>query len=162
MVNMQLFIMRHGQASSEYSEDSQRKLIKQGCTEVSAMASWLSESRIEFGHILVSPYIRAQQTANLIKVQSSPSSLLTTVDLITPSGDAKQVHDYIDGYLQNITINDLLIVSHMPLVSYLVAELTFDKVSPIFQTAGIAQIDYNRKTMSGELVNFVAPYDVWQ
>jgi hypothetical protein len=35
-------------------------------------------------------------------------------------------------------------------------------VSPIFQTAGIAQIDYNRKTMSGELVNFVAPYDVWQ
>ena len=47
----------------------------------------------------------------------------------------------------------------MPLVSYLVAELTVDQQSPIFQTAAIAQIDYDKNNMNGKLIRLVSPPD---
>jgi phosphohistidine phosphatase len=160
MKNMQLFIMRHGQASENFKQDSQRQLLEEGSAEVSTIATWLSYSGVTFDHILVSPFVRAQQTANIINAENSPNCSLATIDLITPSGRAEQVHDYIAALLQSSSIENLLIVSHMPLVSYLTAELTYDKACPIFQTAGVAQIDYDEQNMCGNMVNFVAPCDV--
>lgn len=49
----------------------------------------------------------------------------------------------------------------MPLVSYLVAELTYDQQSPIFQTAAVAHIDYDIKTMKGQLVQLISPADLF-
>ena len=152
--------MRHGQASAELRQDSQRPLLDEGCAEVTKMAAWLSASDTKFNQILVSPFVRAQQTAKIIQTANSPTCLLTSLHLITPAGQAKQVHDYIDGLLINSPVEKMLIVSHMPLVSYLVAELTFDSDCPIFQTAGIAQIDYQLHNNSGRLVHFVAPNDI--
>ena len=157
---MQLFIMRHGQASENFREDFQRPLLEEGCKEVSIIATWLSTSGITFDHILVSPFVRAQQTARIINAENSPDSSLSTVDIITPSGRAEQVHDYITELLHSSSIENMLIVSHMPLVSYLTAALTFDKACPIFQTAGVAQIDYDKQKMFGNIVNFVAPCDM--
>lgn len=48
----------------------------------------------------------------------------------------------------------------MPLVSFLVAELTFNHDSPIFQTAAIAQIDYDKAQMAGSLVKLLAPNEL--
>ncbi len=112
--------------------------------------------------VLVSPYIRAQQTCDI--VTEDLRSNIITVDFITPAGDARQVHDYIDGVISDLDVNasnqtTLLIVSHMPLVSYLVAQLTQSMNTPIFATAGIAHIDYNVNTMKGQLLGMVSPID---
>jgi phosphohistidine phosphatase len=157
---MQIFIMRHGQANPMASSDSARELTKQGMLESSKMASWLKENASNIEQVLVSPYIRAQQTANIVSVDSGLSAKISTIDSITPSGDAQQVHDYIDGLCSENNFEQLLIVSHMPLVSYLVAELTFNQESPIFQTAGIAQIDYDVDKMKGELIQLISPFDL--
>jgi len=157
---MQLFIMRHGQASPVATNDSQRELTQHGFLEASKMAKWLNDSAIFFENILVSPFVRAQQTAKTLMVDNSATAKLTTLDFITPSGNARQVHDYLDGLFVDEAADNLLIVSHMPLVSYLVEELTVDNACPIFQTAAIAHIDYDIKTMTGQLVQLISPYDI--
>ncbi|MGL1957528.1 MAG: histidine phosphatase family protein [Colwellia sp.] len=107
-----------------------------------------------------------------------------TLDFITPSGDADKVHDFIDGLLvenakveQNNTpksqstndipeISDIkepafLIISHMPLVSFLVAALTKGQSMPIFSTAAIVEIDYDMNKMQGTLVKMMSPLDLF-
>ncbi len=161
---MQVFIMRHGQAQNFVEQgshdDSQRTLTEQGNQEANIMASWLAKNNVKPSQVFVSPYVRAQQTCEI--VTADMKSAITTLDFITPEGDANQVHDYIDGYLSELDETKtnqaaLLIVSHMPLVSYLVAELTQSMHTPIFATAGIAHIDYNINTMKGQLLAMVSP-----
>jgi len=151
--------MRHGQANPMGSIDSERKLTEQGFSEVKVMAKWINEANLSLENIFVSPYVRAQQTANTVLNGLNASPLLTTLDFITPSGNAKDVHNYIDG-MSGMDEQSLLIVSHMPLVSYLVAELTLGHHSPIFQTAAIAQIDYDVEKMTGKLVKLISPFDL--
>ncbi len=182
---MQIFIMRHGEAANIAGEDSLRPLTKQGIIETEKMGLWLARRKPVLINVFVSPYIRAQQScANITKaLQKSP--LLNditpeTLDFITPSGNARQVHDFIDGLIHsnddllkedglggnNSAESDLdenkviLFVSHMPFVSHLVGELTSSLHMPIFSTAAIAIIDYDSKQMQGQLVEIISPAKV--
>lgn len=152
--------MRHGQASNHASSDAQRQLTEQGFLEAKVMAKWVDEQNFTFDKVLVSPYIRAQQTAQSFIDELQQSVEIQTVNFITPAGQAREVHDYIDGICQVEKLSSILIISHMPLVSYLVAEMTVDQNSPIFPTAGIAQIKYDVQKMKGELLSFTSPYDL--
>lgn len=183
---MQVYIMRHGEAEGfighDFHRDSERPLTTQGLFEAQLMTNWMVKMNIHFNHIFVSPFIRAQQTcAQVLKTVNVDA---VTLDFITPEGSAKQVHDFIDGLLtaaqESLRLNGvkaestgftqfdeksaiepaLLIVSHMPLVSYLVGEFTNGEHMPIFATAGIAQIDYDSVTMRGEFVRMVTPLDL--
>ena len=157
---MQIFVMRHGQATLMGRSDSQRPLTETGRLEVERMAKWLNNSSFTFSHILVSPFVRAQQTADILVEKLNCSASLSTLDLITPSGSAREVHDYIDGACSSEKYKNILIVSHLPLVSYLTAELTVECFAPIFQTGAIAQIDYNVKHMNGHVVQLVSPNEL--
>jgi phosphohistidine phosphatase len=156
---MQIFIMRHGQASYESPADSTRPLTEQGKIEAQLMASWMSKMDIDPSHVWVSPFVRAQQTCEQV-LEKLTNAKVDTNQFITPSGIASEVHDYIDGELALNSCNQLLIISHMPLVSYLVAELTQQTQAPIFQTASVCEIEYNLETMKGEMVRIVAPIDL--
>jgi phosphohistidine phosphatase len=180
---MQVYIMRHGEAQNFVAQgsrdDSQRALTTEGKTEAKMMANWLQKMQINPVQVFVSPYIRAQQTCAITTAMMQ--SAITTLDFITPSGDAKQVHDFIDGWcseqlaaleLKAISQQDttnlvstkqeasLLIISHMPLVSYLVAQLTQSGNAPIFATAGIAHIDYDIERMQGTLQRLISPIEL--
>ncbi|XPF95871.1 phosphohistidine phosphatase SixA [Colwellia sp. RE-S-Sl-9] len=157
---MQVYIMRHGQAFTSGSSDALRGLTVQGKLEAHVMAKWLDSEKISIDQIIVSPFIRAQETTKELISYLGDDILVTTLDFITPSGSAEQMHDYIDGVCVTDKIKTLLIVSHMPLVSYLVAELTVDGNGPIFQTAGIAHIDYDTKRMKGHMVSLTSPNEL--
>ncbi|MDX2370097.1 MAG: phosphohistidine phosphatase SixA [Colwellia sp.] len=165
---MQIFIMRHGEAANLAGDDSLRPLTKQGIIEAKIMGRWLLENSPKLLDVFVSPYIRAQQTcANVSSFLIKANLLMTqpkTLDLITPSGNAPHVHDFLDGLLSqcNEADNDdknlaVLFVSHMPFVSYFVAELTDKNQMPIFPTGAIAVIDYDTKRMQGQLVDIISP-----
>jgi len=154
---MKIFIMRHGQASMKANSDAQRPLTTQGIDEVVLMAKWLKNSQLCFDHVFVSPYKRAQQTAKTLLLAANLSDEFITLDFITPNDNAKTVHDYLDGICANDACQNILIVSHMPLVSYLVAELTAGQAAPIFQTAAIAEIIYNGETQRGMLQDIITP-----
>ena len=165
---MQLYIMRHGEAQNFVEQgsrdDSQRALTVQGEIEAKMMVNWLQKMQVSPKQVFVSPYVRAQQTCGL--ATTGMQTTITTVDFITPSGDAKQVHDFIDGWCSEQLPasaeheQSLLIISHMPLVSYLVAELTQSGNAPIFATAGIAHIDYDTEKMQGTLQRLVSPIEL--
>ena len=180
---MQVYIMRHGEAegftNQSFHSDSERPLTKQGMFEAQLMADWLTKMNISLNHIFVSPFVRAQQTCELVLKKMNTDAI--TLDFITPAGDARQVHDFIDGLIGSLDDDEshdaiagvtnaaqtqldqqcaVLLVSHMPLVSYLVAEMTYDDNAPIFATAAIAQIDYDPNTMKGEFIRMVSPLDL--
>jgi phosphohistidine phosphatase len=163
---MQIFIMRHGEAANRAGDDSLRPLTKQGVLEAKAMGQWLLQKNSKLLDVFVSPYLRAQQTCDNVSSFLRQTRLLvnqpTTADFITPSGNVQHVHDFLDGLLSegNEKENEddaILFVSHMPFVSYFVAELTDKNQMPIFPTGAIAVIDYDTKRMQGQLVDIISP-----
>lgn len=166
---MQIYIMRHGEASpqsfSSTNGDSLRPLTEKGCLEAGDSGHWLAKKNMPTFDVFVSPYLRAQQTCQqVVKALSSDTQQeaiqLKTIDFITPDGNAQQVHDFIDGAIAANVNGDnkaILLVSHMPFVCYLVAELTKSENTPIFATGAIAHIDYDEQQMQGKLVEIYTP-----
>ena len=155
---MQLYIMRHGEAHHQGASDATRELTPFGVSEVVDIAKILKDYRFDL--IIVSPFERAQQTAKVLVDELKLETLVEESDLITPTGSAAQVHDYIDGLLATSTYDSILLISHMPLVSFLLAELTIGGHMPIFQTSGVAKVDYDIETMKGEFIEMLCPFDV--
>lgn len=160
--------MRHGEAANIAGEDSLRPLTEQGIQEAKIMGQWLLKNNSKLLDVFVSPYLRAQQTyANVSDFLVKDNRLVNkakTFDLITPSGDAQVVHDFLDGLLsQSNETGDhdknlaVLFVSHMPFISYFVAQLTDKYQMPIFATSAIAIIDYDTELMQGQLVDIISP-----
>ena len=159
-VFMQIFVMRHGQAGMVAASDALRPLTDKGIKEAQEMGHWLSKQAPCFDCVLVSPYLRAQQTADAVISELVNIGKKETLSIITPEDNAKAVHDYLDAICTIEQYQHILLVSHMPLVSYLVAELTSDNAMPIFQTASVAQIDYDTDQMKGELLVLISPNDI--
>ena len=76
---------------------------------------------------------------------------------IVPDGSAELVADYLSARLHSAAnstspLKRILVVSHMPLVSYLVDELCESYTTSLFATASVAVIKYSLQTQRGELV----------
>lgn len=154
---MRIFVMRHGQAQAMAPSDKSRELTAVGQREAEMMAKKLVHQKEHFDAIFVSPYVRAQQTAKIVKNILATTTTLTTLEFITPEDSAQQMHNYIDvAFIDNAQAN-VLIVSHMPLVCYLVEEFTCGQHAPLFETASIAVIDYDISSAKGRLVSHTTP-----
>jgi phosphohistidine phosphatase len=119
-----LWIMRHGQAAPG-RPDAERSLTDEGKCEASDMADWLAQrladERLPTPRVLASPYRRAQQTAALMAERLDVP--VGTLPIITPDDPVGPVLDWlIDA--QEQSPGPLLLVSHMPLVGLLTAQLT--------------------------------------
>ncbi|WP_176701279.1 phosphohistidine phosphatase SixA [Gilliamella sp. wkB108] len=131
--------MRHGEAGFSASSDSSRSLTKYGCEQASKAGLWLRQQNFQFDLGLVSPYIRAQQTLEQLSSHASIFQVETNKALV-PGGDPAQVvNRLIESLMSNI--KSVIVVSHLPLVGYLVNELCPDVSPPMFATAAIACID---------------------
>jgi len=160
--------MRHGEAANIAGNDSLRPLTEQGVLEAKVMGQWLVQKKTKLLDIFVSPYLRAQQTCENVSSLLRKTNLLVnqpeTINFITPSGNAQHAHDFLDGLLSQCYDRDnsnkdsaILFVSHMPFVSYFVAELTDKNQMPNFPTGAIAVIDYDTKRMQGQLMELISP-----
>lgn len=157
MVN--LVIMRHGEAVAQSSQDSQRQLNARGEAEVEKMSAWLAKVYPHFDYVLASPFVRAQQTASLMLAQQGPATQLQTIAELVPEGDCQQVQLYVDALLSENPSARILIVSHMPLVSFLVETFTRAGNTPIFDTAALVCIEYP-VAGSGVLLEKMAPAEL--
>lgn len=151
---MKIYIMRHGEAGYSASSDSTRPLTPVGEKQCLSVANWLSEQQITFELGLVSPYLRAQQTYSII-AKAVPISQTEKNPLLTPGGCASHVVDHLT-MLALSGVKSVLIVSHLPLVGYLVNELCPHIAPPMFSTADIACISLSQDSQ-GELEWFHHP-----
>ena len=74
---MQVFIMRHGDAALDAASDSVRPLTTNGCDESRLMANWLKGQKVEIERVLVSPFLRAEQTLEEVTGAGKDLTILT-------------------------------------------------------------------------------------
>ena len=112
---MKLWVLRHGEAESHAPSDAQRNLTERGREEVLHSAAHLIGQPISA--IIASPYVRAQQTAQLVREALGFVPEIRTVPWLTPDGNPLQVLEKLD------TDDNVLLVSHQPLVGDLISFL---------------------------------------
>ncbi|WP_217473794.1 phosphohistidine phosphatase SixA [Stutzerimonas stutzeri] len=110
---MKLWLLRHGQAEPKARTDAQRNLTEAGRQEVEDAAALLQGQSLQV--ILVSPYQRAQQTAEIVRQALGFTGPVETVPWLTPDSDPADAMLYLDRR----TEQRLLLVTHQPLVGAL-------------------------------------------
>ncbi len=111
---MRLWLLRHGEAEPCVTSDSERPLTARGRAEARASAGHLRG--VALARVLVSPLLRAQQTAAEVFAVIGYAGPVETVDWITPDSDAQaalKALDHFDGQ------GDLLLVTHQNFVGEL-------------------------------------------
>ncbi|OEE68132.1 phosphohistidine phosphatase SixA [Enterovibrio norvegicus FF-33] len=140
---MRIYIMRHGEAQTFAASDEERLLTERGEQQSVEMARWLAnelpEGKLDL--VLVSPYLRAQQTWNACQTVLPTAQKVLTEDGITPYGDSEHVASYLRALVTVDHPASILLVSHLPLVGYLTAEFAVDMQAPMFPTSSIACIE---------------------
>ena len=111
---MQLFIMRHGEAQARADNDTLRELTPEGRDDISQMAATYAGELAQVDVIWASPYVRAQQTAQLMSAQLLKPVITQT--FLPPNGNPQDVLQALESH-QDQTV---LLVSHQPLVGILV------------------------------------------
>ncbi|CRM88542.1 Phosphohistidine phosphatase SixA [Pseudomonas sp. 22 E 5] len=132
---MKLWILRHGEAEGHAPTDAERNLTEHGRAEVLRSAAHLIGQPITA--IIASPYVRAQQTAQLVREALGFEPQVRTVPWLTPEGNPLEV-------LQKLETDDtVLLVSHQPLVGSLISFLQHGhqrQPQPMY-TASLAELE---------------------
>lgn len=132
---MKLWVLRHGEAESHAPSDAQRNLTERGREEVLHSAAHLIGQPISA--IIASPYVRAQQTAQLVREALGFVPEIRTVSWLTPDGNPLQVLEKLD------TDDNVLLVSHQPLVGNLISFLLHghQRQPQPMHTASLAELE---------------------
>ncbi|GAB6405461.1 phosphohistidine phosphatase SixA [Pseudomonas sp. MHK4] len=133
---MKLWVLRHGEAVPHGSKphDSERELTEHGREEVLRSAANLIGQPLTA--IYASPYLRAQQTAQLVRDALGFEPEIRTVEWLTPDTEPDKVAE------QMVAVSDVLLVSHNPLVGNLLSYLQHGAGHPPerVETAGLAEL----------------------
>ncbi|PHM73523.1 phosphohistidine phosphatase SixA [Xenorhabdus kozodoii] len=156
---MYVFIMRHGDAALNAISDVARELTPQGCQESQEMARWLAQQSPDVDCILVSPYLRAEQTLKAVRDNLALPDHEEILAELTPSGDVALVASYLHA-LSTQGHQSVLVVSHLPLVGYLVSELCPGHTPPMFATSSIVCVELDHQTEKGCLLWQTSPAQV--
>jgi phosphohistidine phosphatase len=145
---MQVFIMRHGDAALDAVSDSARPLTACGSDECRQMAAWLQNQKVSIERVLVSPYLRAEQTLETVRSALTLPEKEDVLPELTPGGDVGLVGAYLEA-LADEGVASVLVISHLPLVGYLVAQLCPGETAPMFTTSAIANVTLDASTGQG-------------
>jgi phosphohistidine phosphatase len=133
---MKIWVLRHGEAVPHGSRphDSERELTEHGRKEVLSSAAQLIGQPLTA--IYASPYLRAQQTAQLVRETLGFEPEIRIVEWLTPDTNPDKVAE------QMVSVSDVLLVSHNPLVGNLLSYLQHGAGHPPekVSTAGLAEL----------------------
>lgn len=133
---MKLWVLRHGEAEPHAASDAERRLTAHGREQALRSAAVLLGQPLQ--SIIASPYVRAQQTAGLVHEALGFDKPLHTVPWLTPDSDPQQVIAELD----RLGLDNVLLVSHQPLVSCLVGMLEKGRPEgPPMSTASLAELE---------------------
>ena len=130
--------MRHGDAVLGADDDASRALTSLGREQSRAMAIWLHQQMPHVDRVLVSPYLRAQQTAEIVREVLGLALPLTTVDWATPDDSPREAANRLDSYPGHC-----LLVSHNPLLGQLAGFLQHGHLQEplLLRTASLVELD---------------------
>ena len=132
---MKLWVLRHGEAEPHARRDAERELTAHGREQVLHSAARLIGQPLD--SILVSPYVRARQTAELVRKTLGFTSGLVTVPWLTPDSEPKFAISKLPD------TGNVLLVSHQPFVGDLISLLLHGNLrQPLpMQTASLVELE---------------------
>lgn len=133
---MKIFILRHGEAESQITNDGERRLTQKGINDTQYIINTNLTAISSINAIYASPLIRAQQTAaiagKLLQKQ------IVTMEVLEPEANL----DDLFAVLQTISEENILLVSHLPLVGVLANRLCGLTLNSIrFNTSSLVGIE---------------------
>ncbi|ARD12935.1 MULTISPECIES: phosphohistidine phosphatase SixA [Pseudomonas] len=134
---MKVWVLRHGEAQSRARSDAERELTAHGREEVLKSAVHLTDKAVR--RIIASPYVRAQQTAELVRQSLGFNDPVVTVPWLTPDSSPREVLLQLD----KLGVDEVLLVSHQPLVGELIGVLAHgspQQAEPM-STASLAELE---------------------
>lgn len=154
---LKLFLLRHGRAEPAAPTDAGRKLSALGREEIQQVADAHFSLLSGVSKILASPYLRAQQTRDLVAgrlgcakdtpIGTASALQMHTVDFLTPSANPQKFLDYLGACADQSSI---LCVSHQPLLGTLLDEICgFEPGQYRMGTGALAYIHFDQIVAKG-------------
>jgi phosphohistidine phosphatase len=112
---MNIVILRHGEAQAYAASDAQRQLTDYGVEQAIKAGYCLRDIAFTPDLVWASPYIRAQQTCENVLAPFNTIKSLSN-QLLVPDANPQAVIDEISQQ----SCQNLLLVSHQPLVGHLI------------------------------------------
>lgn len=158
---MHIFIMRHGEAELAQQNDRGRQLTAYGRQQSRQSGKWLKDycqkQILTVDCALVSPYRRAEQTFSEMAKFVPSKRVLSSSDIV-PSGDIKMAQAYVDFLIsEQPELSSMILVSHMPFVSFFLDQLCAEPRSMLFSTAAIVVVEYDSMTGGGHVLEQFIP-----
>ncbi|MEZ5673574.1 MAG: phosphohistidine phosphatase SixA [Thiotrichaceae bacterium] len=104
---MQLLLIRHGIAEdltpAHHKSDAERALTSEGQAKMQKASKGLVQQIENINYLITSPYVRAQQTADIIAT-AFPHATREILPLLTPSGSFHGILDHLQQYQQSDTV----------------------------------------------------------
>lgn len=120
---MRLLLLRHGEAGFDAPSDYERCLTNSGVLRLQVMLEAAAAEFAQLERVVHSPYLRTVQTAELVnktQQQRKEQNLgLQPLDLLTPESSPQAAIDWLSEQEDE----SLLLVTHQPLIGYLVSLL---------------------------------------
>ena len=116
-----IVLMRHGEAEPYSGQDSSRRLTERGRAQASLTGHWLREQNLPVSHIIASPYLRAQQSAQC--VADSLALDVTSIRDITPDASEAAAEAALAEHMGAV------VCFHQPILGRLLHRWTGQRVS---------------------------------
>ena len=140
---MNLYLLRHGIAvePNASGKDAERPLTPRGRQRLSQIARATGALKISFDLILSSPYVRAQQTAEIVARSLKLRKKLELFEALTPGGNPQALIQHLNSLRPKP--KNILLVGHEPYLSKLVALLTAGNTNLEidFKKGGLCRLD---------------------
>lgn len=124
---MDIYIIRHAIAVDEgapgYEDDSQRPLTDKGRKKMRQIAKGLRSLGVEFDLILSSPYVRTQETAEIVADVFKIKKKVAFTENLIPMGEPELL---IAELNEKDSVQSIALIGHEPQLSNLVGLLTTD------------------------------------
>jgi len=136
---MNLYLLRHGEAESAATTSAGRQLTEAGYEEIGNVARQFVGRHLSIDRCFVSPALRTQQTAETFLAQIFHPPVLETLDALDATCRAADAMRALDG-IDIKNSGNILLVSHNPLLSELLALLTDGNIDHmrILETGNLA------------------------
>ncbi|GAA5190900.1 phosphohistidine phosphatase SixA [Ferrimonas gelatinilytica] len=158
---MNIYIMRHGEAGFDAPSDPERPLTELGRQQSLALVHHYLPQWQELDLVLVSPYVRTWQTWEAMRAQLPETISAQVVPELVPETDPSLAADVIIATAELAGAKNVLVVSHMPLVGYLISQLVPGQIPMMFATAAVAHVQYDQTLASpSQLLSHLAPHDL--
>jgi len=153
----QLWLLRHADAEPHGTrQDAQRKLTERGERQAHIAGRAMAQMGVSFNSILVSPKVRAQQTAELACAELGAEQL-ELMETYPPLASDFAGRDALEALAGIGTGERLLLVGHEPDMSGVLCDLTGARVD--VKKGGVAAVRLEGRSR-GELILVMRPHEL--